>query len=120
MYRIIHSRDNLYRKVAEAIISEGIRFVGFRNEQSLSYAASAYGIFILINLYLILHCYLILLIYSVRYIGYLTGRPGVCLVVSGPGVVHALAGVINAQVNCWPLLLIGGSSDTYQEGMGAF
>jgi 2-hydroxyacyl-CoA lyase 1 len=42
------------------------------------------------------------------------------LVVSGPGVVHALAGVINAQVNCWPLLLIGGSSDTYQEGMGAF
>ncbi|CAB4412795.1 unnamed protein product [Rhizophagus irregularis] len=81
-------------EVAEAIISEGIRFVGFRNEQSLSYAASAYG--------------------------YLTGRPGVCLVVSGPGVVHALAGVINAQVNCWPLLLIGGSSDTYQEGMGAF
>ncbi|CAB4413219.1 unnamed protein product [Rhizophagus irregularis] len=68
-------------EVAEAIISEGIRFVGFRNEQSLSYAASAYG--------------------------YLTGRPGVCLVVSGPGVVHALAGVINAQVNCWPLLLIG-------------
>ncbi|GBC09961.1 hypothetical protein RclHR1_09230008 [Rhizophagus clarus] len=81
-------------EVAEAIISEGIKFVGFRNEQSLSYAASAYG--------------------------YLTGRPGVCLVVSGPGVVHALAGVINAQVNCWPLLLIGGSSDTYQEGMGAF
>ncbi|RIA95582.1 thiamine pyrophosphate enzyme, N-terminal TPP binding domain-containing protein [Glomus cerebriforme] len=81
-------------EVAEAIISEGIKFVGFRNEQSLSYAASVYG--------------------------YLTGRPGVGLVVSGPGVVHALAGVINAQVNCWPLLLIGGSSDTYQEGMGAF
>src|SRR6266542_609137 len=54
------------------------------------------------------------------FVGYLTGRPGVCLVVSGPGVIHALAGMINAQVNCWPLLLIGGSSDTYQEGMGAF
>ncbi|CAG8559137.1 30844_t:CDS:2 [Gigaspora margarita] len=81
-------------EVAEAIISEGIKFIGFRNEQSLSYAAGAYG--------------------------FLSGRPGVCLVVSGPGVVHALAGLVNAQVNCWPLLLIGGSSDTYQQGMGAF
>ncbi|CAJ0762190.1 21098_t:CDS:2 [Entrophospora sp. SA101] len=81
-------------EVAEAIISEGIRFIGFHNEQSLSYAAGAYG--------------------------YLTGRPGVCLVVSGPGVVHAMAGVMNAKVNCWPLLLLGGSSDIYQEGMGAF
>ena len=42
------------------------------------------------------------------------------MVVSGPGVVHALAGVVNAQENCWPLLLIGASSETYQEGMGAF
>ncbi|CAG8616895.1 13773_t:CDS:2, partial [Cetraspora pellucida] len=81
-------------EVAEAIISEGIKFIGFRNEQSLSYAAGAYG--------------------------FLSGRPGVCLVVSGPGVVHALAGLVNAQANCWPLLLIGGSSDTYQQGMGAF
>ncbi|CAG8599083.1 12893_t:CDS:2, partial [Acaulospora colombiana] len=31
-----------------------------------------------------------------------------------------MAGIVNAQVNCWPLLMIGGSSDTYQEGMGAF
>lgn len=53
--------------VAEAAIDIGIRFIGFRNEQSASYAASAYG--------------------------YLTGRPGVCLVVGGPGVVHAIAGV---------------------------
>ncbi|KAF0492559.1 2-hydroxyacyl-CoA lyase 1 [Gigaspora margarita] len=81
-------------EVAEAIISEGIKFIGFRNEQSLSYAAGAYG--------------------------FLSGHPGVCLVVSGPGVVHALAGLVNAQVNCWPLLLIGGSSDTHQQGMGAF
>ncbi|CAG8600733.1 4348_t:CDS:10 [Ambispora gerdemannii] len=81
-------------EVAEAIIAEDIKFIGFRNEQSASYAASAYG--------------------------YLTGRAGVCLVVGGPGVVHALAGVVNAQVNCWPLLLLAGSSDTYQVGMGAF
>ncbi|KAG9296514.1 hypothetical protein G9A89_015106 [Geosiphon pyriformis] len=81
-------------EVAEAIIAEGIKFIGFRNEQSASYAASAYG--------------------------FLTGRPGICLVVGGPGVVHALAGLVNAQVNCWPILLLAGSSDSYQQGMGAF
>ena len=53
--------------IAEEAINLGIRFIGFRNEQAASYAASAYG--------------------------YLTGRPGVCLVVGGPGVLHALAGV---------------------------
>lgn len=39
---------------------------------------------------------------------------------SGPGLVHALAGMANAQANCWPLLVIAGASDTYQEGTGAF
>ena len=52
--------------------------------------------------------------------GYLTGTPGVCLVVSGPGLLHTIAGLANAQVNCWPLLVLGGSSDTDQEGKGAF
>jgi 2-hydroxyacyl-CoA lyase 1 len=53
--------------IAEQAINIGIRFIGFRNEQAASYAATAYG--------------------------YLTGRPGVCLVVGGPGVLHAIAGV---------------------------
>lgn len=53
--------------VAEEAINLGIEFIGFRNEQAAGYAASAYG--------------------------YLTGRPGVCLVVGGPGVLHAMAGV---------------------------
>jgi len=65
-----------------------------RNEQSASYAAQAYG--------------------------YLTGRPGACLVVTGPGVVHGLAGLANAQQNCWPMILIGGATETYRGGMGAF
>ncbi|KAJ1915849.1 hypothetical protein H4219_004108 [Mycoemilia scoparia] len=81
-------------EVAEACMEEGIQFVGFRNEQSASYAASAWG--------------------------YLSGRPGVCLVVSGPGVVHALAGIVNAQVNNWPILVIGGSCESFLEGAGAF
>ena len=54
-------------EIAEEAINLGIRLIGFRNEQAASYAATAYG--------------------------YLTGRPGVCLVVGGPGVLHAMAGV---------------------------
>jgi 2-hydroxyacyl-CoA lyase 1 len=40
--------------------------------------------------------------------------------VTGPGVVHGLAGLANAQQNCWPMILIGGASETYRGGMGAF
>ena len=58
--------------------------------------------------------------YAAQAYGYLTGRPGACLVVTGPGVVHALAGLANAQQNCWPMILIGGASETYRSGMGAF
>ena len=47
-------------QIAEEAIALGIRFIALRNEQAASYAATAYG--------------------------YLTGRPGVCLVVGGPGV----------------------------------
>jgi 2-hydroxyacyl-CoA lyase 1 len=45
----------------------GIRFISFRNEQAAAYAATAYG--------------------------YLTGKPGVCISVGGPGVFHVMAGV---------------------------
>ncbi|RCH87675.1 2-hydroxyacyl-CoA lyase 1 [Rhizopus azygosporus] len=81
-------------EVAEACTAAGIRFIGFRNEQSAAYAASAYG--------------------------YLSGRPGVCLSVGGPGVVHALAGLLNSKINCWPLVLLSGSSETEQADKGAF
>ncbi|XP_039098130.1 2-hydroxyacyl-CoA lyase 1 isoform X2 [Hyaena hyaena] len=81
-------------EIAIAAQKMGIRYVGMRNEQAACYAASA--------------------------IGYLTGRPGVCLVVSGPGLIHALGGMANANMNCWPLIVIGGSSERSQETMGAF
>lgn len=54
-------------EIAEEAINLGIRFIAFRNEQACSYAASVYG--------------------------YMTGRPGVCLLVGGPGVLHGMAGV---------------------------
>ena len=34
--------------------------------------------------------------------------------------VHGIAGLANAQENCWPMLLLGGASNSYQEGRGAF
>ena len=81
-------------QIAEEAIALGIRFIAFRNEQAASYAATAYG--------------------------YLTGRPGVCLVVGGPGVLHAIAGVGNASANNFPMLLLAGSCETRLVGKGAF
>ncbi len=80
--------------IARAAQREGIRYFGFRNEQSASYAAGA--------------------------VGYLTGRPGACLCVSGPGMVHGIAGLANAWSNGWPMLLLGGAPDSYQDGQGSF
>uniref|UniRef100_A0A5F9CUC5 2-hydroxyacyl-CoA lyase 1 n=1 Tax=Oryctolagus cuniculus TaxID=9986 RepID=A0A5F9CUC5_RABIT len=62
-------------EIAVAAQELGLRYIGMRNEQAACYAAST--------------------------IGYLTGRPGVCLVVSGPGLIHALGGMANANMNCW-------------------
>jgi 2-hydroxyacyl-CoA lyase 1 len=80
--------------IAIAAQRVGITYIGMRNEQAAGYAAQAAG--------------------------YITGRPQACLVVSGPGLVHALAGLANAKSNCWPMILIGGSSQSYYDGMGAF
>lgn len=76
------------------ILKLGIRFIAFHNEQSAGYAASAYG--------------------------YLSGRPGVLLTVSGPGCVHGLAGLSNAGANTWPLVMISGSCDQRDFGRGDF
>lgn len=81
-------------EVGTAAQQAGIEFVGFRNEQAASYGASAAS--------------------------YLSGIPQACLSVSGPGVVHSLAGIANAWANCWPMILISGASATPQKGMGAF
>ncbi|MEE8386713.1 MAG: oxalyl-CoA decarboxylase [Dehalococcoidia bacterium] len=80
--------------IAIAAQREGIKYFGMRNEQAASYAAGA--------------------------VGYLTGRPGACLAVSGPGMVHGIAGLANAWSNCWPMILLGGANDSYQDGQGAF
>lgn len=77
-----------------SIQAAGINYYGFRNEQQASYSAG--------------------------YTGYLTGIPGVCLCVSGPGHTNAISGVANAWANCWPMILISGSNDLNQSSKQAF
>jgi len=64
---------------------EGIRYIGFRHEQSAGNAAAASG--------------------------FITGRPGILLTVSAPGFLNGLGALANATVNGFPMIQISGSSD---------
>jgi oxalyl-CoA decarboxylase len=65
--------------------AEGLRYIGFRHEQSAGNAAAIAG--------------------------YLTQKPGICLTVSAPGFMNGLVALANATTNCFPMILISGSSD---------
>jgi oxalyl-CoA decarboxylase len=65
--------------------TEGIRYIGFRHEQSAGNAAAIAG--------------------------YLTQKPGICLTVSAPGFLNGLVAVANATTNGFPMIQISGSSD---------
>jgi len=65
--------------------NEGIRYLGFRHEQSAGNAAAIAG--------------------------YLTQQPGICMTVSAPGFLNGLVALANATTNCFPMILISGSSD---------
>lgn len=63
----------------------GMRVVSFRHEQNAGNAAAIAG--------------------------YLTKKPGVCLTVSAPGFLNGLTALANATTNCFPMILISGSSE---------
>ena len=65
--------------------AEGIRVLSFRHEQNAGYAAAIAG--------------------------FLTKRPGVCLTVSAPGFLNGLTALAHATTNCFPMILISGSSE---------
>jgi len=65
--------------------AEGLRVFSFRHEQNAGNAAAIAG--------------------------FLTGRPGVCLTVSAPGFLNGLTALANATTNCFPMILISGSSE---------
>jgi oxalyl-CoA decarboxylase len=63
----------------------GIRVLSFRHEQNAGYAAAIAG--------------------------FLTRKPGVCLTVSAPGFLNGLTALAHATTNCFPMILISGSSE---------
>jgi len=65
--------------------AEGIRYIGFRHEQSAGNAAAITG--------------------------YLTQKPGICLTVSAPGFLNGMVALANATTNGFPMIQISGSSE---------
>ena len=65
--------------------ARGMRVIAFRHEQHAGYAASIAG--------------------------FLTKKPGVCLTVSAPGFLNGLTALAHATTNCFPMILISGSSE---------
>jgi oxalyl-CoA decarboxylase len=65
--------------------ASGIRVLSFRHEQNAGYAAAIAG--------------------------FLTKKPGVCLTVSAPGFLNGLTALAHATTNCFPMILISGSSE---------
>ena len=71
-----------FGRIAQA---EGIRVLSFRHEQHAGYAAAIAG--------------------------FLTKKPGICLTVSAPGFLNGLTALAHATTNCFPMILISGSSE---------
>src|SRR5436189_198562 len=63
----------------------GLRVISFRHEQNAGNAAAIAG--------------------------FLTKKPGICLTVSAPGFLNGLTALANATTNCFPMILISGSSE---------
>jgi len=63
----------------------GLRVISFRHEQNAGYAASIAG--------------------------FMMQKPGICLTVSAPGFLNGLAALANATTNCFPMILVSGSSE---------
>jgi oxalyl-CoA decarboxylase len=63
----------------------GMRVISFRHEQNAGNAAAIAG--------------------------FLTKKPGICLTVSAPGFLNGLTALANATTNCFPMILISGSSE---------
>ncbi len=63
----------------------GMRVLSFRHEQNAGYAAAIAG--------------------------FLTQKPGVCMTVSAPGFLNGLTALAHATTNCFPMILMSGSSE---------
>jgi len=71
-----------FLRIAQA---EGMKVISFRHEQHAGNAAAAHG--------------------------FITGTPGICFTVSAPGFLNGLTALANATTNCFPMILVSGSSE---------
>lgn len=71
-----------FLRIAQA---DGLKVISFRHEQQAGNAAAAAG--------------------------FITGKPGICFTVSAPGFLNGLTALANATTNCFPMILISGSSE---------
>jgi len=78
----------LYRGIART----GIRHIQCRNEQGASFMADGYA--------------------------RVTGKPGICTVIGGPGVTNAATGIAQAYGDSQPLLILSGASPAPSQGKG--
>src|SRR4029078_8199142 len=65
--------------------AECLRVLSFRHEQNAGYAAAMAG--------------------------FLNKQPGICVTVSAPGFLNGLTALAHATTNCFPMILISGSSE---------
>jgi len=98
-------------EVAFAAQQSQIKFIGMHNEQAVFHLKKAtfsstlgftLGILRSISYWLFNRkvCEIMINVHLSEY-HHLFARPAVCLTVSGPGLIHALGGMANAQVNKW-------------------
>ncbi|MDO8670012.1 MAG: thiamine pyrophosphate-binding protein, partial [Dehalococcoidia bacterium] len=80
--------------VFPAALREGIRVISCRHEEQAGFMAQAYG--------------------------YLTKKPGILVVGSGPGMTNTVTSMHVAQESGWPLVVLGGSAYAHWRGLGGF
>src|SRR5213078_4274781 len=81
----LNGLDTIYALPGIPITDLTRRALSFRHEQNAGYAASIAG--------------------------FLTQKPGICLTVSAPGFLNGLNALAHATTNCFPMILISGSSE---------
>lgn len=80
--------------IFEALDREGIRLIDVRHEQAAVFMAQGYA--------------------------RITGKPGIALVVPGPGVWNAVTGIANSYYGCAPVLIMAGQNKVEDFELLAF
>jgi acetolactate synthase-1/2/3 large subunit len=80
--------------IFDAIVDSPVKFVLTRHEQGATHMADGYA--------------------------RATGKPAVVLVTSGPGATNTITGILTAQMDSIPMIVITGQQTTWNLGMDAF